>query len=119
MKKILITLSFLYLSFFSLSQNSVVYQSGEALLSNVYYLNGSYYAVLDFIIIEENGMLINNNPKLRTFKLDPKSKIYTSDCSVINVDVLVTNKSFFLHQIFIYFLADKTINTLNSFYCVN
>lgn len=118
MRKLIILL-LIFFPFFGLSQNDVVHKSGEALLSDVYYFNNSYYVVLDFITVEENGTLINNNSKLRTFKLNPQSEIYTPDCSIIDVNVLIANKSFFIHQTFIYFLAGETINTLNSFYCVN
>lgn len=119
MKHKLIILLFTFLPFFGISQNYTIYKSEEVLLVDVYYFNNSYYAVLDFIIIKENGTFINNNPKLRTFKINPQSEIYTSDCDVIDVNTLFLNKSFFISQIFICFLTNNDINTLNSFYCVN
>ena len=119
MKQVLITLLFLYSFLFGLSQNQIIYKTEETLLSDVYYSDGSYYVVLDFIIIEENRTFTNNNLKLRTFKIDPKSEIYTSDCTVIDVNTLFLNKKLFINQVFICFLTNETVNTLNSFYCVN
>jgi len=117
MKKVLITLLFLCLFLFSFSQNQIIYKVEDALISDVYYSNGSYYIVLDFIIIKENGTFTNNNPKLRIFKINPQSEIYTSDCTVININTLFLNKKLFIGQVFICFLANETINTLSSFYC--
>jgi hypothetical protein len=119
MKQVLITLLFLCSFLFGLSQNQITYKTEETLLSDVYYSNGSYYVVLDFIIIKENGTFTNSNPKLRTFEIDPQSEIYTSDCTIIDVSTLFLNKKLFINQVFICFLTNETINTLNSFYCVN
>jgi hypothetical protein len=67
MKKIHVLL-FLFLPFLGISQTNTI-KTGQAILVDVYNSNDTSYIVLDFIIIN-NGEVINNNLKLRTFQLN-------------------------------------------------
>ena len=67
MKKIHVLL-LLFLPILGISQTNNI-KTGQAILVNAYNSNDTSYVVLDFIVMD-NGKLINNNPKLRTFQLN-------------------------------------------------
>lgn len=60
--------------------NGVTYTHSPCYIKNIYQNNGNYYLVADFIqrkhFYNEHGYeIINQNPKLRTFRFTPSSQI--------------------------------------------
>ncbi|MDA6072046.1 hypothetical protein NJT12_20685 [Flavobacterium sp. AC] len=77
----------------------------NALVKNIYEINGEVFIDLDFVQIKfknvDERVVINENPKIRTYKVDSESLIYSKDCKTLNLKELIRSKS--------KILRDKTI----------
>lgn len=77
----------------------------NALVKRIYEVNGEVFIDIDFVQIKfenvDERVVVNENPKIRTYKVDSKTLIYSKDCKTLNLKELIKSKN--------KILQDKTI----------
>jgi len=77
----------------------------NALVKGIYEVNGEVFIDIDLVQIKfenvDERVVVNENPKIRTYKVDSKTLIYSKDCKTLNLKELIKSKS--------KILQDKTI----------
>jgi len=105
----LIILLFIFFPFLGISQTNTI-KTGQAILVDAYNSNDTNYIVLDFIIMD-NGKVINNNPKLRTFQLNEGVNIGGWISTKKDINDFISNKKEYICEgcIVDYEIKDNTI----------
>lgn len=77
----------------------------NGLVKNIYKINGEVFIDIDFVQIKfenvDERVVVNENKKIRTYKVDQETLIYSKDCKTLNTKELIKSKS--------KILQDKTI----------
>lgn len=68
----------------------------NALVKGIYEINGEVFIDLDFVQIKfenvDERVVVNENPKIRTYKVDSETLIYSKDCKTLNLKELIKSK---------------------------
>lgn len=77
----------------------------NGLVKNIYKINGEVFIDIDFVQIKfenvDERVVVNENKKIRTYKVDQETLIYSKDRKTLNTKELIKSKS--------KILQDKTI----------
>lgn len=65
-------------------------------VKNIYEKNGIIYVDVDFIEIKDENVVVNKNPKIRTYIIDSHTEITTKDCKQLNALDMLKNKDILL-----------------------
>lgn len=85
-------------------------ESIEAYVTDIYAADGIVYVDIDLVQIRyeniDEKVVVNNNPKIRTYIIDENTLIYSNECKEITPQQMVRDKESLL--------KDKTIITVGS-----
>ena len=94
----------------------------NGLVKNIYKINGEVFIDIDFVQIKfenvDERVVVNENKKIRTYKVDQETLIYSKDCKTLNTKELIKSKSKILQDKTIILVGkakDGKMESLNSF----
>jgi hypothetical protein len=117
MKQKLITLLFVLFSFFGVSQIDNTLHQQVCVLTNIDLVKEKYYVVVDFIEEFDSDLNeINNIHVLTNFEINSNSKLYTLNCSQIDLKTFVSSKFYIIKTSF---LCSTYNNSLIEFTPIN
>lgn len=69
----------------------------NALVKRIYEVNSEVFIDIDLVQIKfenvDERVVVNENPKIRTYKVDSKTLIYSKDCKNLSVKELIETKN--------------------------